>query len=86
MVLGHFLNKSFVSRIQLISRFQSMMARPVVISGPSGSGKSTLSKRLMQEFEGAFGFSVSHTTRDPRPGEQDGKGMCSGYSMYSFLC
>ncbi|XP_039985235.1 guanylate kinase 1b [Xiphias gladius] len=47
--------------------------RPVVLSGPSGAGKSTLMKRLMQDHEGVFGFSVSHTTRQPRPGEEDGK-------------
>eukprot|EP00928_Gymnodinium_smaydae_P089486 TRINITY_DN73441_c0_g1_i1.p1 TRINITY_DN73441_c0_g1~~TRINITY_DN73441_c0_g1_i1.p1 ORF type:complete len:263 (-),score=51.89 TRINITY_DN73441_c0_g1_i1:86-805(-) len=44
----------------------------VVIVGPSGVGKSTLIKRLMSEYEGAFGFSVSHTTRQPRPGEVNG--------------
>ncbi|XP_030583427.1 guanylate kinase 1b isoform X1 [Archocentrus centrarchus] len=49
--------------------------RPVVLSGPSGAGKSTLLKRLMKEHEGVFGFSVSHTTRNPRPGEKDGKGL-----------
>merc|ERR1719409_1709901 len=27
----------------------------------------------MKEYEGKFGFSVSHTTRDPRPGEENGK-------------
>ncbi|KAF7202316.1 guanylate kinase 1b isoform X4 [Nothobranchius furzeri] len=47
--------------------------RPVVLSGPSGAGKSTLLKRLMKDHEGVFGFSVSHTTRNPRPGEEDGK-------------
>ncbi|XP_057696699.1 guanylate kinase 1b isoform X2 [Corythoichthys intestinalis] len=47
--------------------------RPVVLSGPSGAGKSTLMKRLMKEHEGVFGFSVSHTTRNPRPGEENGK-------------
>ncbi|KAM4705652.1 guanylate kinase isoform 2-T2 [Rhinophrynus dorsalis] len=47
--------------------------RPVVLSGPSGAGKSTLLKRLLQEYEGLFGFSVSHTTRNPRPGESNGK-------------
>ncbi|KAM9475897.1 guanylate kinase 1b isoform 2-T2 [Clarias gariepinus] len=47
--------------------------RPVVLSGPSGAGKSTLLKRLMQEYEGVFGFSVSHTTRNPRPGEENEK-------------
>jgi guanylate kinase len=46
--------------------------RPLVISGPSGVGKSTLLQRLFSEFPGKFGFSVSHTTRDPRPGEIDG--------------
>ncbi|KAF6016872.1 GUK1 [Bugula neritina] len=52
-------------------RYVSTMPRPVVISGPSGSGKSTFLKRIMKEYPGAFGFSVSHTTRQPRPGEQD---------------
>ncbi|XP_049443307.1 guanylate kinase 1b isoform X1 [Epinephelus fuscoguttatus] len=49
--------------------------RPLVLSGPSGAGKSTLMKRLMKDHEGVFGFSVSHTTRNPRPGEEDGKGL-----------
>ena len=35
-------------------------------------GKSTLIKKLMAEFPGQFGFSVSHTTREPRAGEQAG--------------
>lgn len=47
--------------------------RPIVLCGPSGSGKSTLIKRLFDEFPEKFGFSVSHTTREPRPGEEDGK-------------
>lgn len=46
--------------------------RPLVLCGPSGSGKSTLLKRLFAEFPDKFGFSVSHTTRRPREGEQDG--------------
>ena len=46
---------------------------PVVLCGPSGVGKSTLIKRLNADFPGAFGFSVSHTTRGPRPGEVDGR-------------
>ncbi len=48
------------------------MPRPLVLCGPSGSGKSTLMKRLTEEFPDAFGYSVSHTTRKPRPGEVDG--------------
>ncbi|MCJ1311699.1 guanylate kinase [Agyrium rufum] len=47
--------------------------RPIVISGPSGTGKSTILKRLFTKFPGTFGFSVSHTTRAPRAGEQDGR-------------
>eukprot|EP00128_Syssomonas_multiformis_P018972 Colp12_sorted_trinity150504_noHs@9012 len=46
--------------------------RPIVLSGPSGAGKSTLKTKLMKEFPDAFAFSVSHTTRKPRPGEVDG--------------
>merc|ERR1719203_693737 len=44
----------------------------VVIVGPSGVGKSTLISRLMEDYKGRFGFSVSHTTRKPREGEVDG--------------
>ncbi len=51
----------------------SSMARPLVLCGPSGSGKSTVMKKLTDEFPDAFGFSVSHTTRQPRPGEEEGK-------------
>ena len=47
--------------------------RAVVISGPSGTGKSTILKKLFQEFPDKFGFSVSHTTRSPRKGEEHGK-------------
>jgi len=46
---------------------------PIVISGPSGAGKSTILKRLFDEYPDKFGFSVSHTTRDPRAGEQNGR-------------
>ncbi|XP_074653864.1 guanylate kinase-like [Tubulanus polymorphus] len=45
--------------------------RPVVFSGPSGSGKSTLVKKLMKQYDGLFAFSISHTTRAPRPGEKE---------------
>ncbi|XP_039998770.1 guanylate kinase isoform X2 [Xiphias gladius] len=56
--------------------------RPVVLSGPSGAGKSTLLKKLMEEYDSVFGFSISHTTRNPRPGEQNGKGKeCSSSFM-----
>ncbi|MBI4806142.1 MAG: guanylate kinase [Desulfovibrio sp.] len=44
----------------------------LIITAPSGTGKSTLIKRLLAEFPQA-GFSISCTTRSPRPGEIDGK-------------
>lgn len=44
--------------------------RLIVISGPSGVGKSTIVAGLMRA--GPFTFSVSATTRPPRPGESDG--------------
>jgi guanylate kinase len=46
---------------------------PLVIAGPSGVGKGTLIGKVLQEFPGMFGFSVSHTTRAPRAGEEDGR-------------
>lgn len=47
-------------------------AKPIVIAGPSGVGKGTLVEKLMKTYPSHFGFSVSHTTRNPRPGEEDG--------------
>ena len=47
------------------------MARVFVITGPSGVGKGTLIRSL-RELIPELELSVSATTRDPRPGEQDG--------------
>ncbi|WP_223636451.1 guanylate kinase [Rhodobacter sp. TJ_12] len=44
----------------------------IILSSPSGAGKSTLAKRLMA-WDGSMSFSVSATTRAPRPGEVDGR-------------
>ncbi len=44
----------------------------IILSSPSGAGKSTLSRRLLAD-DGAVQFSISATTRAPRPGEVDGK-------------
>ena len=43
-----------------------------VVSAPSGAGKSTLVQRLVSTVPGLI-FSISFTTRKPRPGEVDGR-------------
>jgi guanylate kinase len=43
-----------------------------VLSAPSGTGKSTLARQLVKQVADLT-FSVSFTTRKPRPGEVDGK-------------
>lgn len=44
----------------------------LILSSPSGAGKSTLARRLMA-WDPTLRFSISATTRAPRPGEQDGR-------------
>lgn len=44
----------------------------IILSSPSGAGKSTLARRLM-DWDPTLRFSVSATTRAPRPGEADGR-------------
>lgn len=44
----------------------------VVVSGPSGVGKSTVVKEVLRQ-QPDWWMSVSATTRDPRPGEVDGR-------------
>jgi guanylate kinase len=44
----------------------------LILSSPSGAGKSTLTRRLMV-WDPTLRFSVSATTRAPRPGEVDGR-------------
>ncbi len=45
---------------------------PFVISGPSGAGKTSILRRVL-ECDPGVRFSVSHTTRAPRPGEIEGQ-------------
>ncbi len=44
----------------------------IVVSGPSGVGKSTVVKEVMKRVEGLV-FSISHTTRQPRGKEKNGR-------------
>ena len=44
----------------------------IVLSGPSGVGKGTVRKALFEMPDQEFVYSVSMTTRPPRPGEVDG--------------
>lgn len=57
---------------ELAARQHADGPHPLVIAGPSGVGKGTLIKKLVECYPTHFGFCVSHTTRDPRPGESDG--------------
>lgn len=43
-----------------------------VLSSPSGAGKTTISRKMM-ENDSDITMSISYTTREPRPGEVDGK-------------
>ena len=44
----------------------------LILSSPSGAGKSTLTRMLM-DWDPTIRFSISATTRKPRPGEEDGR-------------
>src|SRR5437016_12701556 len=44
----------------------------IVVSSPSGGGKGTLIDRVLKTVPGVS-YSVSYTTRAPRPGEQNGR-------------
>lgn len=54
----------------------SLLGNLFILAAPSGAGKSSLIKALMEKYEGntdtPMQVSVSHTTRQPRPGEVDG--------------
>lgn len=49
-----------------------MRGRLIVVSGPSGAGKSTLIREALDAVP-ELAYSVSATTREPRPGEVDGE-------------
>jgi len=55
-----------------LKKFRSTKIEPLVVCGPSGVGKGTLLAMVLKEFPGKFAKCCSHTTRKPRPGEEDG--------------
>ena len=44
----------------------------LIVSGLSGAGKGTICKRIMEKYPD-YELSISATTRNPRPGEVDGR-------------
>ena len=44
----------------------------IVLSGPSGVGKGTVRKAIFDSNDNDFQYSISMTTRQPRPGEKNG--------------
>lgn len=47
----------------------------IVVSAPSGAGKTTILRKVLKICPNVL-FSVSYTTRPPRPGEEDGRDYC----------
>ncbi len=45
----------------------------LIFTAPSGAGKTTIVRHLLDKFPDRLAFSVSATTRPPRPGEVDGE-------------
>lgn len=45
----------------------------VIVSSPSGGGKTSIIQKLLKKYPGKYVYSISATTRKPRPGEVDGK-------------
>jgi guanylate kinase len=55
-----------------VSAERSGRGIPFVVSAPSGTGKTTVCRRVVAR-DPRISFSISHTTRPMRPGEQDGR-------------
>ena len=53
-------------------KFNKAVGRLFILSAPSGAGKTTLRYAILDRFP-AMIYSVSYTTRKPRPGEKNGK-------------
>lgn len=53
-------------------KFNGATGRLFILSAPSGAGKTTLRHAILDRFPKMI-YSVSYTTRKPRPGEKNGK-------------
>lgn len=58
---------------KFLSNDSENIRKVLVVVGPSGVGKGTLITRIREEFPDRFAFKISHTTRNKREGEVDGK-------------
>ena len=54
------------------SKYALMIGNLFIVAAPSGAGKTTLVRHLL-ENDPQIGVSISHTTRQPRPGEKNGR-------------
>lgn len=61
------------AKIKCEDLLQSGRLRPIVLCGPNGAGKRSLYTRLLLEFPHIYGHSASHTSRQPREGEENGE-------------
>lgn len=50
-----------------------LVGKLIIFSAPSGSGKTTVVQHLLKKFSKQLGFSISATTRKPRPTETNGR-------------
>jgi len=58
--------------ISVYSMTKQQFYKSLIICGPSGVGKGTIINELLKCYPDKLGLSVSHTTRLPRPGENNG--------------
>jgi len=56
----------------MVSRMHRNQATLFIVSAPSGAGKTSLVRRAVADIDD-LAVSVSHTTRDRRPGDEDGR-------------
>ena len=67
-------NNDLTTQIEAETTTVKSNLEPLVVCGPSGVGKGTVIDCLRKRYPSeVFGFSVSHTTRQPRPGEIHGQ-------------